>query len=1143
VRRQKGKKGDSPFFGEEERGPLPTRLDLVLEPDDAQRLANLGGPFDAHLRQIELRLGIEIRNRGNRFRLVGPEADINRGEEVLRTLFEQAADALVTTEQVHLALTEQTGAPVAAKAALPDEEGGIVVRTKRGVVRGRSARQREYLRDIATHDLTFGVGPAGTGKCIAASSLVLTDRGLLPIGELGAGMQPDSAAPIGIQVAGLDGTERASHVYDGGVAATRRIRTRLGLEIEATPEHPLLQLRPDGSLAWTRADQLGPGDFVAVQRGQNLFGSDTTIHHRYRPNGPQDHAKPVHLDQIDEEVAYILGALTGDGCLTFRNRVILSTADEAIAERFRRFAARFGLVVFPNGKGRPYDHIIASSQLYQLLLGLGMSPGKAAQKRIPHAVLRAPRPIVAAFVRGLFDTDGTASRRDGYPSLCSASDRLIAEVQIVLLNFGILAARRQRHIVYRGEDKTYHELEMRGAEAQRFYDEIGFGLARKQALRTRVRASNTNVDVLPHVALLLDTVIRGLTLSRALHKRLGDYRTGRRCPSYPKLAELMGLLAAAQTTVAYSRLQELLGQRLFWAEVVDTAAGEAHVFDLTVPGSHSFCANGFVNHNTYLAVASAVQALEQDRVRRIVLTRPAVEAGEKLGFLPGDMAQKVDPYLRPLYDALYEMLGFERVARLVERAVIEVAPLAFMRGRAQPYFSKVLTPRGWRPIGTLEPGDSVIGSDGRPTEVLGVYPRGRRPVYRVTAQDGASTLCCDEHLWTVYTPEDRNRNKAPRTLETREMIGRLRRNHQHRYELPLLSAPALFQPRYIPMEPYALGLLLGDGCLTGMTTPTVSTADPELAKALERELHDIEVVRKAANSRYDFVLWRIGAQRGGLRVPNPVTVLPRELQLCGTGSHTKFVPRSYLYNSPEVRLGVLQGLLDTDGGPVTQHARTCRIQYCTTSPQLRDDVVFLVRSLGGVAYWRTRAAEGRKPGRANGRDVPYRHDAYVVGIRLPAGMAPFRLERKAAAYVQTGGGRPMRYIESIEPVGIQDVMCIKVAAPDSLYVTDDFLVTHNTLNESFVILDEAQNTSVEQMKMFLTRIGFGSVAVVTGDVTQIDLPRHQTSGLKHTLQVLEGVAGIKVVRFEKQDVVRHPLVQAIVHAYEIHEAKEQDREK
>ena len=84
---------------------------------------------------------------------------------------------------------------------------------------------------------------------------------------------------------------------------------------------------------------------------------------------------------------------------------------------------------------------------------------------------------------------------------------------------------------------------------------------------------------------------------------------------------------------------------------------------------------------TYLAVAAAVDALERQEVRRILLTRPAVEAGEKLGFLPGDLSQKVDPYLRPLYDALFEMLGFERVEKLMERQVIEIAPLAYMRGR------------------------------------------------------------------------------------------------------------------------------------------------------------------------------------------------------------------------------------------------------------------------------------------------------------------------------------------------------------------------------------------------------------------------------------------------------------------------------
>jgi phosphate starvation-inducible PhoH-like protein len=84
---------------------------------------------------------------------------------------------------------------------------------------------------------------------------------------------------------------------------------------------------------------------------------------------------------------------------------------------------------------------------------------------------------------------------------------------------------------------------------------------------------------------------------------------------------------------------------------------------------------------TYLAVACAVEALEAETIRRLILVRPAVEAGERLGFLPGDLTQKIDPYLRPLYDALYEMLGFERVAKLMEKNMIEVAPLAYMRGR------------------------------------------------------------------------------------------------------------------------------------------------------------------------------------------------------------------------------------------------------------------------------------------------------------------------------------------------------------------------------------------------------------------------------------------------------------------------------
>ncbi|WP_029919024.1 PhoH family protein [Nevskia soli] len=149
--------------------PQHIRLDLVLEPDDGARLANLSGPFDAHLRAIELGLGVEIRNRGNRFRLVGPRDEIERAEDVLRDLFALAENGVVTPETVHLSLVEHGSEQVAAEAGAGDAaEGDISVRTKRGVVRGRGVMQKSYLRNIATHDLSFGIGPAGTGKTYLA---------------------------------------------------------------------------------------------------------------------------------------------------------------------------------------------------------------------------------------------------------------------------------------------------------------------------------------------------------------------------------------------------------------------------------------------------------------------------------------------------------------------------------------------------------------------------------------------------------------------------------------------------------------------------------------------------------------------------------------------------------------------------------------------------------------------------------------------------------------------------------------------------------------------------------------------------------------------------------------------------------------
>ena len=538
---------------------------------------------------------------------------------------------------------------------------------------------------------------------------------------------------------------------------------------------------------------------------------------------------------------------------------------------------------------------------------------------------------------------------------------------------------------------------------------------------------------------------------------------------------------------------------------------------------------------TYLAMAKAVQALQNKQVNRIILTRPAVEAGEHLGFLPGTLNDKIDPYLRPLYDALHDMVDPDSIPRLLTAGTIEVAPLAYMRGRAQPVDTPVLTPEGFRPIGQLEVGDLVIGSNGEPTPVVGVYPQGPKDVYRVTAQDGASTLACGEHLWYVTTPGDRRQAKPGRVIQTQDMIGNLRTAHYRRFELPMVR-PVQLPRRDVPIDAYSLGLLLGDGCITVTTTPTFCTGDPELAAALEAALPDIELVRK---TDIDYVLRHVNGHRGGVIVSNPVTVALRGLTLAGTNSHTKFVPKDYLLNSADVRLALLQGLLDTDGGPVRQMGRTCRVQYATCSDRLRDDVIFLVRSLGGVAYTRTRLAAGRKPGMASDRPVGYRHDAHVVDIRLPAGVQPFRLRRKADLYLREGGGgHPMRFVESVEAAGQAECVCISVAAEDSLYVTEDFLVTHNTLNDAFIILDEAQNTSMEQMKMFLTRLGFGSKIVVTGDITQVDLPGGTRSGLRVVQGILDDVDDISFCYLTNHDVVRHKLVGRIVAAYDRFESTE-----
>src|SRR5699024_5833505 len=241
------------------------------------------------------------------------------------------------------------------------------------------------------------------------------------------------------------------------------------------------------------------------------------------------------------------------------------------------------------------------------------------------------------------------------------------------------------------------------------------------------------------------------------------------------------------------------------------------------------------------------------------------------------------------------MLDPESIPKLMGAGTIEVAAMAYMRGSAQPLHSRVLTTEGFRPIGELEVGDLVIGSDGGPTPVIGVHPQGEKKVYRFSAQDGSSTLCSEDHLWTVRNRDDVRRGGPPRVLSAKEMAkSGLGRAHSREYELPLLGNPVTFPEREVPMDPYALGLLLGDGSPAGKATPRLSTEDPER----------LEYVREASagvRMRYGYgsghVLDHDDRPGDVLTTVDPVTAVLRDLGLHGTTPGTEFVPNDYLYNT------------------------------------------------------------------------------------------------------------------------------------------------------------------------------------------------------------------------------------------------------
>jgi holliday junction DNA helicase RuvB len=350
-------------------------------------------------------------------------------------------------------------------------------------------------------------------------------------------------------------------------------------------------------------------------------------------------AEPAQTVRLDADAGYLLGLLVGDGHVERGTGPAVLTCDEpAVQDEARSVLRRlFGEAPAVRRYGAQAARLRLSPRQTDTLRAFGLTGDEAFGKRVPTAVLTGPRETAVGFLQGLFDADGHA-RRDGV-ELSTRSEALAHEVQLLLLNLGVVAYRHARTVA----GAPLWRLFVGGANAVRFFQRVGFRLARKQAraadLAGLPRGADRS-DRVPGANRLLTRLLRDTgPHPRAVHRAFDHARTDNRMPSRRQVLALLGRLpASAARHPAFDALAALLDPRFVWDRVEHLEDGEAEAFDFVVPGTHSFVANGLFNHNTTLAHVIAEEMGSQIKTTSgPVLDKPATIAGLLTNLGEGDV--------------------------------------------------------------------------------------------------------------------------------------------------------------------------------------------------------------------------------------------------------------------------------------------------------------------------------------------------------------------------------------------------------------------------------------------------------------------------------------------------------------------------
>lgn len=338
----------------------------------------------------------------------------------------------------------------------------------------------------------------------------------------------------------------------------------------------------------------------------------------------------------------------------------------------------------------------------------------------------------------------------------------------------------------------------------------------------------------------------------------------------------------------------------------------------------------------------------------------------------------------------------------------------------------VLTREGYVPARHIKQGDIVYDRDGKETEVVGVYPQGKRDCYRLKFTDGKSAIFDDQHLHIIKPRGDRDE----RVESTKEIFRK--RHYLNKAQIPAIRYPIDLPKKEFYISPYVMGCLLGDGGLSAGAV-VFSKSEYEVIERFERELPDGHVLGNSETNDFRIIYPQVNRQ-------NPLKDELSRLGLMGKKSEDKFIPDSYLFSSIEQRIDLLHGLMDTDGTA----KKNKYLEYYTVSERLKDGVTWLVESLGGKCSYTIKKTSFIYNGKRRAGQ-----DCYRLKIISPL-VNPFYLSRKRAEYF-VHENTPNKVLSSIEYMGEQETVCFEVSSKTKSFIIEGQIATHNTTSSALTM--------------------------------------------------------------------------------------------